>query len=227
MSEFRKGYLERLNFNGPVSELELLTMMLGNAFGGKDMSELARTLLSRFPSVKAILEADIEEITAMGDVPERVAVYFKTVSYIRRFMPQEDVYLNNSQDCLDFIATRFRGRSNESVEIYFLNKKNKVIEIKTYTTRNASRVDVAASEIVGVIVRTQAQGVYFAHNHVNCPATPSAQDDSVTKKLIAACTGCGKVFYDHCIISSTGDKFSYRQSGKYEALKKDADAGRF
>ncbi|MDE7076631.1 MAG: hypothetical protein K2O62_04850, partial [Clostridia bacterium] len=38
--------------------------------------------------------------------------------------------------------------------------------------------------------------------------------DNATEKVVKACAICGIKFFDHCIISSTGDKFSYRLSGK-------------
>lgn len=211
---FRKQFMEKLEGGGRLYEADLLNILLSNAFGGRDTSAVADALLCRFPGVKAIIEAEPEELIAVDGVSPTVVTYLKSLDRAYKLCHTEEIYMRDTAQCFGVIAERFRGRDNESVEIYLVNKSGKVTDIKQYTTKNADRVDVSANEILSVISSSGAYGLYFAHNHVNCPATPSVADDKVTEKIKKACAMCGIKFFDHCIISSTGDKFSYRLSGK-------------
>lgn len=216
---YRREFLERLSSDGDLSESELLNIILSNANGGKDMSEVADRLLDRFPSVYAILSADIEEIKAVEGVTERVATYFKTLDRVLGLKAKSRLYINGSEECIEIAAERFRGDKHESAELYLLNKSGKVTDIKFYTSKNPDRVDMSATDIISAISNSGAYGLYFAHSHVNCPATPSRSDDDVTRKLITACDMCKIIFFDHCIVTSNGDRFSYLKSGRLEKLK--------
>lgn len=200
-------------------ERDLLKIILGNACGGKDLTAVADALLARFPGVRAIIEADYDELIAVDGVTDTIACHFKTLNLAEEFCNKEEPVITCTEQCFEVITRRFRGKDNESVEMYCVNKSGKVTQIKHYTTDNADRVDVSASPLLAEISSSKAYGIYFAHNHVNCPATPSRADDEVTKKLISACKMCGVKFFDHCIISSTSDRFSYAQSGKLARLE--------
>lgn len=215
---FRKKFIEKLDGDGRIYEADLLNILLSNAFGGKDMSQVTEVLLNRFPGVKSVIEAEPEELLAVDGVSSRVVTYLKTLDRAYNLCHKEVLYIRGTEQCFEVAGERFRGKDSECVEIYFVNKSGKVTDIRHYTTKNADRVDVSANEILSVISSSEAHGLYFAHNHVNSPAFPSAADDNATKKIMKACEVCGIIFFDHCIISSTGDRFSYRSSGRIEEL---------
>ena len=214
---FRAEYIKMLD-GDKLYERDLLKIILGNAYGGKDMTAVADALLARFPGIRAIIEADYKEIIAVDGVNNAIACYLKSLNLADRFCNKEELRITCTEQCFEVVSRRFSGKDNENVEMYFVNKSGKVIEIKQYTTDNADRVDVSANRLLAEISSSKAYGIYFAHNHVNCPATPSAADDAVTLKLIGACNMCKVRFFDHCIISSTGDRFSYLESGKLAEL---------
>ncbi len=216
---YRLDYLKRLSSDGNISESELLNIMLGNAFGGKDMSAVAAALLERFPTVLAVLKADTAEIISVEGVSEKLALYLKSVGGVLNVRGDKSLYINGSERCISVAQERFSGNKNEIVEIYMLNKSGKVTAIHTYTSHSPDRVNVSAAEIMSVISSSRAHGLYFAHSHVNCAASPSRADDEVTRSLIKVCDLCKKIFYDHCIVSSNGDKFSYLYSGRLDKLK--------
>lgn len=215
---FRAEYLKMLE-SGKLYERDLLKIILGNANGGKDMSATADALLARFPGIMAIIEADYREITAVDGVTDSVACYLKSLDRAYKICNSEELQIGSTAQCFEVIERRFRGKDSECVELYFVNKSGTVTDIKHYSTDNADKVEISANLLLSEISSSRAYGLYFAHNHVNCPATPSEDDDRVTMKIISACKMCGIKFFDHCIISSTGDKFSYLKSGKMTELE--------
>ncbi len=216
---YRREFLDRLASGEKLGERELLNIILSNAYGGRDFSAVTDALLERFPGVLAVIEADFAELMTVDGVTEPIASYLKTLKRADNFITKGDLYITGTARCFEVAAERFRGKVNESVEVYFLNKSGKVTQIKYYTSNRADKVEITAGEILSVISSSGAHGLYFAHNHVNCAATPSADDDNVTRKLITACDMCKIIFFDHCIVSSNGDRFSYAESGRLEKLR--------
>ena len=222
-SGYRREFLQRLASGEELDEHELLNIILSNAYGGKDFSAVTDALLSRFPSVRAIIDASYAELISVKGVTETVASYLKSLKRADEFMNHGELYIDSTEKCFAVAAERFRGKVNENAEVYLLNKSGKVTGIKFYTSGRPDKVEMTSGEILSAISMSGAYGLYFAHNHLNCAATPSPDDDEVTRKLIKACDMCKIVFYDHCIVSSNGDKFSYVQSGRLESLRREIE----
>ena len=220
MKEYRQDFIDKLNGGGRVYEEELLNMLLSNAYGGKDFSALSKALLIRFPGVRAIIEASYEEIISVEGVTESIATYFKTLELLLKAENRREIYIKNSDQAFEVIGQRLKRKDCECAEIYFLNSRGLVIDIKSFTSRKADRVDMEAGNLLSAINLSKAQAIYFAHNHINCPASPSPNDDAATKKLLQACNLSGVKFMDHIIVSSTGDRFSYLESGKLAEFRK-------
>lgn len=210
--------MTKLN-GGKLYESDILKILLSNAYGGRDMSKVADNLLARFPSVRSIIGADLMELTAVEGVTETIALYLKSLGMAVEICRKKDEYIRSTKECMEFAFERFNGKDNESAEIYFVNKSGKVTKIKSFTSGNANSVDISSGELMALLSSSDAYGMYFVHNHVNASATPSANDIFVTSRLIAACDICKLQFFDHCIVSSTGDKFSFRESGTFDGLK--------
>lgn len=216
---YRQKYLEKLNSGEELAESELLSIILGNAYGGRDMSAVADALLARFPGISEILEADIAEITAVDGVTESVAAYLKTVDRARKLFKRGDVFISGTAECFKVAKELFRGEQNESIQLFFVDRGGKVTGNKRYTSGMPDKVEVSAGELLADISSAQAYGLYVVHNHVNSQAKPSEDDTRVTVKLLSACKICNIILFDHCIISSNGEKFSYRESGLLEKLR--------
>lgn len=217
--QYRQEYLKKLGRDGNIYGGEVLSILLGNAFGGEDMSAVSAELLERFPSVRAIIEADMREIMTVDGVTEQMALYFKTLDRVLKQMKTEKPFIKSTQQCMDLAFERLCGKDNEYLEIYLVNKSGKVVEIKRCTSGSSDEVRIAAAEVLSVIVSSDAYGLYCAHNHVNAAAAPSEDDDKSTTIFLQTCAMCRIVFFDHCIVSSNGERFSYRASGRLDMLK--------
>lgn len=214
--KFRQDLIKKLDGGVPLKQDELLEILLKNAYGGRDMSELAKKLTGIFPGVRAVISADYEEIVAAG-APSSVAGYLKT---LEKFLGEESdrEYVRNTEECFALISERIKDKDVEYAELYLLNKAFKLTDILTYTSNFVDRVNVSVTDVLSALSLKNVFGVYLAHNHVACEVTPSAVDDEVTKKISDACRLCGIRFFDHCIMNSAGEKFSYKQSGRLSRI---------
>ncbi len=216
---FRREYLNKLESGGRLSEREVLTMLLGNAYGGRDFSAVAQALLARFPSVGAVLRAGKNELTAVEGVTDAVATYLMCVG---RVLTEDDdcgeQRIEANGECPEFIKAALGRRNDEFLCFYFVDKSGRIKKTLTFTSGKTEKVDVSAKKIMSVLSADSHYGLYAAHNHVNCSAEPSAADDEMTARLVKACRVCDKVFLDHFIVSSLGECFSYFKSGRLAKL---------
>lgn len=216
---YRSEFIEKLNGDGAVYEKDILNIILSNAYGGRDMSGIADKLLSRFPSVKSIICAALKEISAVEGVSESVALYLKTLGRIEELKNEKQfTHIKDTEDFYRLLANRFSGCDNEFAEFFFVNSRGKIVDRKTYTSEIADMVEIPTSEIVSALTTVKPYGMYYAHNHVNCSPNPSNADDRLTGKIAQVCAACSVKLFDHAIINSDGEIYSYLQSGRLNEI---------
>lgn len=217
---YRSGFIQKLDGDGALYERDILNIILSNAYNGKDMSAVADKLLSRFPSVKAVLGASLEEVLAVDGVSEKVALYLKTVGTVCALEEDKKISsIKNNEEFLNVLKLAFLNADNEYVKFFVVNSRGKIINTKTYTSGNADKVEMPTDEFLSLITGNKPYGVYLAHNHINCSCRPSASDDEVTRKIALLCKACKVKFCDHAIINSDGEIFSYASEGRLKELQ--------
>ena len=221
MDTYRSEYVKKLESDGALYARDVLNILLSNAFGGSDMSDIADRLLARFPSVKAVIHAEPDEITAVEGVSERVAMYLKTLSLIEKYEPDNGFSeIKDVGDFLSKLAVRFTCRDSEYAEFYLVNARGAIVGSKRFTSDSVEFVQLPTEEFIGFLIKNKAHGLYCAHNHVGESCAPSMADDAITRKIEIICSTCDVRFFDHAIIDSQGGIFSYAQSGRFDAIKK-------
>ena len=94
-----------------------------------------------------------------------------------------------------------------------VNARNKMISSDIISCGILNQSTVAPREIFRTAIMKNACRIILLHNHPTGDTTPSAEDISITKKLIE----CGKTLeinvLDHVIIGSNGSFTSMREGG--------------
>ena len=94
-----------------------------------------------------------------------------------------------------------------------VNARNKMISSDIISCGILDQATVAPREIFRTAIMKNACRIILLHNHPTGDTTPSAEDISITKKLIE----CGKTLeinvLDHVIIGSNGSFTSMREGG--------------
>lgn len=216
-ADYRARLVEGLSGDNRIYESDVLNALLTNAYSGRDMSELTNALLSRFPSVHAIVSADLGELMSVEGMTRTVALYLITVGKLANRTNSELSYIDSASALTDAVGDRLRTYDNEIAELYFVDQSGKVLQQRTYTSDLAYRVSMDLQEVIAGITTERAYGFYVVHNHVYSKAVPSADDDCFTARLLAVSGGAIK-FMDHCIVGTGGSVFSYRESGRMDSL---------
>jgi DNA repair protein RadC len=122
--------------------------------------------------------------------------------------------------CLD-PATVFelmRDVASEEVEefhVILLDVRGRLLGRRLISRGSLSQCPVSPRDVLRAVVRENAHGVVFVHNHPSggTPA-PSAEDHDLTERLRAAAELVGVVARDHLIVAA-GGYYSFVEAGRW------------
>ncbi len=217
----RQRMYEKLKNSDTLFDHEVLEILLFYACPRVNTNPIAHALLDRFVSISEVFNASVEELKEVDGVGENTARFIKTVGFCaeRAGTIGNSPSLRTFGDCRRFIDLRLRGKSEEFIELYFVNKACRVQRIFSYTSSEKSRASVRAEDIIKNVALFHPYGIIIAHNHVDESAKPSDYDDDFTRTVQFICNMNGVQLLDHCIYLSRGEIYSYKDSGRLEQVK--------
>lgn len=102
--------------------------------------------------------------------------------------------------------------------VLLLDTQNQIIGIHTVTIGTLDAALVHPREIFKPAILANAASVILAHNHPSGDPTPSAEDRTVTRQVVAAGTTLGIEVLDHVIVGEPHRYHSFRECGLMESL---------
>lgn len=222
----RKRMYSRLENGETLYDHEVLEILLYNAYPRVNTNEIACLLIERFGSLAQVFRAPVKELVTVRGVGENVADYLRCVGVCaqRADLMEGVANLHSFGDFKRFTALRMRGRHEEHLELYFMDKAGNLNRICNFTSRNRESVKVNVGELVKVISSAKPYAMFVAHNHLNGNSSPSSDDDLFTKQLQLLCSMNDVKLYDHCIYCSDNDIYSYYESGKIDEILREYTA---
>ncbi len=216
----RRRLYQKLKDGDNLFEHELLEMLLFNAYPRKNTNPVAHALLERFPSISAVLSADIDSLQSVPGVGEQVAMYLRCVGMCieKGNGAQCFTVFSSRGDFYRFIDKRMRRLSEEVLEFYFLDKNGKLMRIAPFTSHKADKVSVPPEDIIKLVSVNRPYGLVVAHNHPNGVPEPSDLDDNFTKQCQLVCSMNNVQLYDHVIYAGEDKMYSYFDSGKLDII---------
>lgn len=112
----------------------------------------------------------------------------------------------------DLLKSRARGRQERFIVIT-LNGAHEPIRTRVVTVGLVNRTLVHPREVFYPAIKDNAVAIIVAHNHPSGRTDPSAEDNEVTTRLVAAGKLIGIDVLDHLVIGKAGF-FSYADHGR-------------
>ena len=170
----------------PIARELLLSNRKLRKMADISLEELQRTFF--------LTRHEAERLLAMFILGQKVGIAGRGETEIEMIDDPQDV-----ADLLDDLRTE----AQEHFVAIYLDAKNVILRIKTLHIGTANASLVGLREIFREAVREGAVGVIVAHNHPSGDPEPSAEDISVTAKIVAAGKLLDIKVLDHVIL---GDK---------------------
>ncbi len=215
---------ERLLRHGAqiLTTAELIALVIGTGRQGESAVSLADRILSSSGGLVELLHADVRELQEVDGIgPAKAATILAAIELGRRVNAARGTMLrkiSSPTDAADFLMERLSFLRKEHFVTIHLDTKHQILgeEVVSIGSLNASIVH--PREIFKTALKRSAASIICAHNHPSGDPTPSAEDISVTKRLVNAGMILGVDVLDHIVI---GDKryISMRERGYISDLQ--------
>lgn len=206
--------------NLPLSKLLAIILMTGS--GGTNAEELAKKLLNRFRTLRAIDAATIAELCEIDGIGPAKASQIKSSLEIGKRLYREraekTAKLNNPKDVISYVSDYYgpymRDSKNEFFHAILLDTKNKPLDNVTISKGSSDASIVDPKEIVRHAALKSASSIVLVHNHPSGETAPSKEDIETTKLIVNACSLIGVSVIDHIIIGKNAEDYlSFSEEG--------------
>lgn len=205
----REKLIEKGSAN--LKNSELLAILLRSGIAGKNVIEVAESILQKYP-MKKLLALDYETLSKINGIGAgKACSLLAAFELTKRALDKEDNGLPAINSAGDAAAhlTELRTAKKEHFAVLYLNARNQLIHKETISIGTLNANLVHPREVFKPAIEHLAASIIVAHNHPSGDCEPSAADLDLTERLIEAGKLLGIELVDHIIITS----------GKYFCIK--------
>jgi DNA repair protein RadC len=192
---------ERLGQHGAaaLSDVELLSLLIGSGVRGNRVEQIAAELL-RLLDTRGTA-AGLAEIRAVSGVgAAKAAQLAAAFEFCRRRFRPAGMRIRSPEDVLP-VVRHFADRPQEHFLSISLNGAYEVGAVRVVSIGLVNRTIVHPREVFAEPLKDRAAAVIAAHNHPSGNVEPSAEDREITERLAAAGKLLGVQLLDHVIFS--------------------------
>ena len=188
-----------------LDDHELLSVVLGTGYGGLNVEQLSKHLMSEF-GLRGLFQfkdlGDFQENTGLPLV--KSCKLLAVGEYFRRLKKKDHTPLKSSEAFYDYIRDDFKRSSFEQLRITCLDPQRRVLFSGLVAQGRSNKLSVTLACVLHHPIRLNAKHFYLAHNHSEGIITPSEQDIAFTLQVKEAAQNFGLHFDDHLIVGEDG-----------------------
>jgi DNA repair protein RadC len=209
---------ERLIDGGPgvLSDTEMIVLVLGSGLPGHSVFDVARELLERFGSLRAMLDAEYTDFAGLRGIgPAKKAQLLAIMEMARRSLVdrlRERPLMDSPEAVHDYLRLLIGGRPQEVFVSIFLDARHRLIRCEESARGTLTRMAVYPREIVRRALSLNAASLIVAHNHPSGAVQPSASDRRLTHTLRDALMLIDVQLVDHLVIG-VDHTYSFARAG--------------
>jgi len=208
-----------------LSNAELLAILIRTGTQGSSAVDLARELLRKFKTLRAISACDPAELHEIkGLSTAKVAQIKAAVELGRRMMSEERALegpIRSSSDVAEYLMPLLRDLKHEMFKVVLLDRRNGVLDVVDIDEGDVAKTHPSIRKMMLRAAQAYAAGLIAVHNHPSGDPTPSEQDKVLTRDLVIAGRAMDIRVFDHLIIGD-GRYFSFADEGLIEEYEMQA-----
>jgi len=204
-----------------LTDAELVAILLRVGVWGTNAVELARQLLKRFGSLRALTEAPLSALVEVKGLKGAKAAQLVAAMEVARRVSMPDgrkrITLKSTGEVADYFRSRLQGLSEEHFRALFLNRRGTLLEDALLAVGSVDQARPPIRSIVARALQANASAVIVAHNHPSGTAEASESDRLFTEDLFGALKPIGVKLLDHFVIG--GDVvYSFSDNGLMDEI---------
>ncbi|MDR0330945.1 MAG: DNA repair protein RadC [Chitinispirillales bacterium] len=188
-----------------LSDYEILELLLTFALPRKDTKPIAKSLIARYGTVSAAVNAPMGELCEIGGLGERSAALFAlfkdTMAYCLSETCVEKPVAAHRGDIEKYLRFNFGHSRDEFVAAIFLDNGNHILGIEVIAQGTVNRCVIIPRKIMECAMKHSAASFILVHNHPAGTAAASEEDWKTTERLYVAGKAIDIPLVDHIIIS--------------------------
>lgn len=209
---------EKLLSRGAASltDAELLAIFLRTGCAGKSAVDLARELLVRFGSLRALLEADQQNFCAAlglgtAKFSQLQAVLEMARRHLQESLTRTDAFTSPGL-ARQYVTAQLRHRQQEVFAVMWLDNQHRLLGFQELFYGTIDGASVYPREVVKAALGMNAAAAIFTHNHPSGVAEPSQADQQITGRLVKALGLVDIRVLDHLVVGD-GEVVSFAERG--------------
>jgi DNA repair protein RadC len=185
-----------------LSDTELLAVILGSGIPGKDVFQIARSLIRKLDRSGEHIDVN-SLLSVVGIGFARACQIVASFEFARRRIAKDGCFIQSATDVLPFIS-RIVDKKQEHFLCVSLNGANELIGSRLITVGLLNTTQVHPREVFADAISERAASVILAHNHPSGILEPTREDLAATRRLVDAGKILGISVLDHIIVSKKG-----------------------
>jgi len=217
-SRLRKRF-EDFGLNA-LQEYEIVELLLTYVLPQKDVKPIAKELLNKFGSIKAIIEADENDLKSIKYIKDKFVVLIKLIKEVNAIYKKQkslETSLSTSIESIaEYCIEKLGNKKEEEFLVIYLDSGFKIQKEENFPAKEfyfsgtINRTAVYPRKIIEEALKRKAYALLIVHNHPNGSIEPSEYDKNLTKLIDMALKPLELILYDHIIVSSNA-YFSFKK----------------
>lgn len=179
--------------------------LLAAALGpGAQAPRRARRLLARVGGARRLAEASASELVRAAGLSPRAAARLVAALALGRHLACEPLVagqpLCSTGQVVAAYGPRLQARAREQFLALLLDARNRVLREEQVSVGTLTASLVHPREVFVAAIREGAASLILLHNHPSGDPEPSADDEAVTRRLVAAGELVGIPVLDHLVL---------------------------
>jgi DNA repair protein RadC len=199
-----------------LTDVELVTLLLGPTAGTNNVREAAQRLLDDAPLSELAWAAPGELVQHAGIGPARAAALAAAFELGRRgaWSPPRRGERVLDPGRVHELLRHVAHAEREEFHVVLLDVRGRLMRTVKVAEGSLTQCPVSPRDVLREPVRIGAHGIVFVHNHPSGDPAPSPEDADLTERLRAATELVGVVARDHVIVAANG-YYSFVEAGRW------------
>ncbi len=210
-----------------AEDYNVLEYMLTMVVSRRDTNPLGHLLIEEFGSLANVLEATPDQLLKVKGVTPRIANFLTSIPLIFRNYKisklEPKTYITCPEDVFNYLGQCIYHLPSEEFYIICLDNGNKTIGHRIVAFGGNSQVSINMQDAVQYAVKLKAKKVVLLHNHPAGSCDPSDEDKATTKKFFMSFNVSGILLYDHIIVDSAENYYSFAKEGYISRYSKECE----
>ena len=208
----RQGHRQRLRARfaaapSCLADYEILELLLGYVFARRDTKPLAKALLTRFSSLRGVLNASPEDLETVAAIGPASSVFLGLLREFLARLAEEPLRrreaLCSAQEVAAMARQRLGPMDHEEIWAAFVDNQNRLLCWEQAARGTGDATALHPRNLMERALALKASGLLLVHNHPGGNALPSSPDLDLTERLAKAAGTLGIRFLDHVIVTET------------------------